>query len=157
MKRISIVLAATTLALVLAGSAQVPDWPSGAEPSATAPDTMQTKQLRLLMAGLAQDMDRINTGIWHEDYDLIQQGGAAIANHPKIPPEQIAKIKEALGNEFKAFVQYDKTVHRTAAELAEAAANRNLSKVLGAYTRIRDGCVGCHTAYRERLRPVLSR
>lgn len=126
------------------------------EPHPTLPDTTQTKPLRLLMVGLAQDMARINTGLWHEDYDLMRQGGAAIANHPKIPPEQMAQIKKALGNEFNAFVQFDQTVHKTAAELAEAAADHDLSRVLDAYTRIRNGCMGCHTTYRDRLRPVLT-
>jgi cytochrome c556 len=108
------------------------------------------------MVGLAQDMDRINTGLWHEDYDLIYQGASAIAAHPKIPPEQLTKIKNALESEFQTFVRYDKTVHKTAAELADAASNGNLSRVLDAHTRLRDGCMGCHTAYRDRLRPVMS-
>jgi len=108
------------------------------------------------MAGLAQDMARINTGIWYEDYDLMEQGGRAIADHPKIPPEQVAQIKRALGGEFTTFVQYDQTVHKTAVELAEAAADHDLADVLDAYTRIRNGCTGCHAAYRDRVRPVLN-
>jgi len=108
------------------------------------------------MVGLAQDMSRITTGLWHEDFDLMRQGGAAIANHPKISPAQIAEIKEALGNEFKTFVQYDQTVHKTAAELAEAAAAHDLSGVLDAYRRVQNGCIGCHTAYRDLLRPAFS-
>jgi cytochrome c556 len=130
--------------------------PSPAFSVSPTPDTVETKPLRLLMVGLAQDMDRINTGLWHEDFDLMRQGAAAIADHPKIPPEQMATIKMALENEAETFVQYDKTVHKTASELAEAAADDNLSRVLDAYTRLRDGCVGCHTAYRDRLRPVLA-
>ncbi len=47
-------------------------------------------------------------------------------------------------------------MHRTAVELAEAAADSNLSGVLDRYTRIRNGCVGCHATYRDRLRPVLA-
>ena len=144
------------VAIALTGTTLFSSSESNLAPQSTPPDTTQTKRLRLLMVGLAQDMARINTGLWHEDYDLMQQGGASIANHPKIPPEQMAKIKKALGNQFETFVQFDQTVHKTAAELAEAAANRNLSKVLDTYTRIRNGCVGCHTAYRERLRPVLA-
>lgn len=123
----------------------------------TSSDTVDTKPLRLLMVGLAQDMARINTGIWHEDYDLIQQGAASIANHPKIPPAQIAKIKKTLGAEFQNFVRFDKTVHTTATELVSAAEARNWSGVLTKYTQIRDGCVGCHTAYRDQLQPVLAK
>lgn len=126
-------------------------------PSAVASDTVDTKQLRLLMVGLAQDMARVNTGIWHEDYDLIRQGAANIANHPKISPKQIAKIKKTLGTEFQNFVGFDKAVHSTSSELVSAAEARNWSGVLEKSDQIRDGCVGCHTAYRDRLQPVLGK
>lgn len=149
-------LGAFVLGAIVLGGAFSLSLPAPATPSPPQQDTTQTKPLRLLMAGLAQDMERINTGIWYEDYDLMEQGGTAIANHPKIPPEQIGKIKSALGEEFTTFVQYDQTVHKTASELAEAAADEDLAAVLDAYTRIRNGCVGCHTAYRDRLRPVLT-
>lgn len=122
----------------------------------TPADTTDTKRLRLLMVGLAQDMSRINTGLWHEDYELIREGAASIANHPKIPPGQIAKIKNALGQEFQNFVRFDKSVHGTAMELVSAAEARDWSTVLTKQTELRDGCVGCHTAYRDRLRPVLA-
>jgi len=143
------------LAMLWMGPAQPPSF-APADPAIPSPDTVQTKRLRLLMVGLAQDMSRIDTGLWHEDYDLMEQGGTAIANHPKIPPGQMAQIKKALRSEFKTFVQYDQTVHKTAAELAEAAAAHDLSGVLNAYRRVQNGCIGCHTAYRDRLRPVLS-
>jgi len=147
---------ALCLGLVWSSAPAAPASSSSPPSIPSAEDTIETKQLRLLMVGLAQDMDRINTGLWHEDYDMIYQGASAIAAHPKIPPEQVQKIKTALENEFQAFVRYDKTVHRTAVELAEAAKNSNLSRALDAHTRLRNGCIGCHTAYRDRLRPVLA-
>ena len=145
------------LSLLLTGATLVSVGPPVASTTPTAPaDTVDTKPLRLLMVGLAQDMARIQTGLWHEEYDLIREGASSIANHPKIPPDQIAKIKNALGADFQNFVRYDKTVHKTATELVRAAEARDWSGVLSAHTQIRDGCVGCHTAYRDRLRPVLS-
>jgi hypothetical protein len=93
--------------------------------SQTAADTSDTKRLRLLMVGLGQDMFRINTGIWHEDYDLTREGATSIANHPRIPPDQIAKIKKALREDFQNFVRFDKSVHGTATELVSAAEARN--------------------------------
>lgn len=115
-----------------------------------------TKPLRPLMTALAQDMDRIATGLWHEEYDLIRQGAQNIATHPRIPPGQIAAIKRALGDEFEGFVAFDKTVHGAAAELVTAAEARDWSAVLDTHARLQRGCVGCHRTYRERLRPVLS-
>ena len=129
--------------------------PSSPRPTSHAPaDT--TKPLRPLMVGLAQDMDRIATGLWYEDYDLIRQGAQGIAQHPKIPPSQIKKIKNALGDQFPNFVQYDKTVHRTASTLVTAAEAKNWSKVLDTHEQLQRGCMGCHTAYRDQLRPVLT-
>jgi cytochrome c556 len=122
--------------------------------SAAPADT--TKPLRPLMVGLAQDMDRIATGLWYEDYDLIEQGARGIAQHPKIPPGQVATIKTALGDQFSAFVEYDKTVHRTATELVAAAEARDWSAVLKTHERLQRGCVSCHSAYRDQLRPVLA-
>ncbi len=108
------------------------------------------------MVGLAQDMSRINTGLWHEDYKLIREGAAAIANHPKTPPDQVAKITETLGREFQNVARLDRSVHRTATELVSAVEARDGSGVLKKQTELRDGCVGGHTAYRDRLQPVLA-
>lgn len=138
------------LFLTLAPSPQTSETASGAPP----PDT--TKPLRPLMVGLAQDMDRIATGLWHEDYDLIAQGAEGIAGHPKIPPGQLAEIKKALGNEFQTFVEYDKTVHRTASTLVDAATARDWSGIVEAHEQLQRGCMGCHTAFRDRLQPVLT-
>jgi len=80
---------ALCLGLVWSSAPAAPASSSSPPSIPSAEDTIETKQLRLLMVGLAQDMDRINTGLWHEDYDLIYQGASAIAAHPKIPPEQV--------------------------------------------------------------------
>jgi cytochrome c556 len=130
--------------------------PSSSQPTASVPaDT--TKPLKPLMVGLAQDMDRIATGLWHEDYDLIRQGARGIAQHPKIPPSQIAAIKDTLGNQFPTFVQYDKSVHRAASQLVTATEAKDWSSVLETHERLQEGCLSCHTAFRSRVRPVLNR
>lgn len=108
------------------------------------------------MVELAQDMDRIATGLWHEDYDLIEEGARSIANHPRIAPDQLAKIKKALGQQFQGFVSMDKSVHQSATELVTAAEARNWSEVLRLHEQLKRGCTSCHSAYRESLRPVIS-
>ncbi len=127
--------------------------PSSASPPRPQPDT--TKPLRPLMVELAQDMDRIATGLWHEDYDLIRQGARNIAQHPKISPSQIATLKKALGPQFQTFVKYDKHVHHTATKLVEAAEARDWSTILTLHEQLKRGCVTCHTAYRDTVRTVL--
>ena len=150
-----LILGSLLIALLMGGHG--PGYVHGPESRSSAaspPDS--TKPLRPLMVELAQDMDRIATGLWHEDYDLIEEGAQSIAHHPKIPPSQLAKIKEALGREFNGFVSMDKSVHTTATELVQAARARNWSAVLDTHERLKRGCTSCHTAYRERLRPVLA-
>lgn len=129
--------------------------PSLSPASSPRPLADTIKPLRPLMVGLAQDMDRIATGLWHEDYDLIRQGAHNIAQHPKIPPRQLATIKKALGPQFQTFVQYDKRVHHTATKLVQAAEARDWSAVLDTHERLKRGCVTCHTAYRDTVRGVL--
>lgn len=130
--------------------------PSHSSPgSAVRSPADTTKPLHPLMVGLAQDMDRIATGLWYEDYDLIQQGAQGIAQHPKIPPAQIAKIKKALDNQFETFVLYDKRVHSLASKLVEAAEACNWSGVLNTHEQLQRGCMSCHTAFRDRVRPIL--
>lgn len=143
--------ASILLAAVLALPLPTP----GASSAAAPPDS--TEPLHRLMVGLAQDMDRIATGIWYEDYTLIREGAHGIAHHPKIPPRQVATIKAALGSSFSAFVQYDKTVHQEAMNLVQAAEARKWSSVLQTRARLQQGCVNCHTAFRDSLRTVLSR
>ena len=117
------------------------------------PDT--TKPVRPLMVGLAQDMDRIATGLWDEDCDLIRQGAHSVAQHPKISPTQVVAIKKALGEQFQNFVRHDKSVRRAATGLVEAAEPRDWSSILDLHERLKRGCVTRHTEYRDTVRAVL--
>lgn len=144
------------LVLVLCGASMaLSDSSRGSVHDRVQADT--TKPLRPLMVGLGQDTDRIATGIWYEEYDWIEEGARSIAQHPKISPVQIKKIKSVLGAEFEGFVACDKSVHNTARTLVKAARARDWSAVLDARRELQQGCMGCHTAYRDRLRPVLTR
>ena len=71
--------------------------PAGSSVRSPVPETVETKRLRLLMVGLAQDMDRINTGLWHEDYDLMQQGAAALAPYPGVTSRYQRRARRAHG------------------------------------------------------------
>lgn len=122
---------------------------SSSRPVALGPaaDTVDTKRLRFLLAGLDQGMARISTGVWHEDFGLVEQGAASIANHPQISPDQIAKIKQVLSEEFQNFVRFGKTVHGTAPELVIAAEAREWFAMLNTYTGLPDGYFGCRRVY----------
>lgn len=121
------------------------------------PDTVKTRPLRILMVQLAQDMRRISDGIWHEDYIMIKKGAAGIAHHPRISPAQMKSIKQALGNRFPQFVQIDKQVHHTAVEMVSAAKRKQMGTILEHYGTLQQGCVACHSGFREEVRDALYR
>jgi hypothetical protein len=115
----------------------------------------EPRPLELLMVELGQDMQRLNEGIWRDDYVMIERGARAVADHPPIPPEQVALIRAALGPQFESFRQFDVLVHERAAEIAEAASSARMDRVLALYGQVQEGCVGCHAAYRDRTRAAL--
>lgn len=118
----------------------------------------QPDEQRLLpmMKTLMVQMNRINTGIYMEDYTLIDTTAFNIAHHPKIATEQLKKIKKALGKQMKTFKRYDlKMVHSHADSMSLAAQQKNMQKVLDHYEIVQRGCVGCHIDFRTKLKKVL--
>ena len=120
-----------------------------------ASDTLGTRPLRFLMVGLGQDMSRISDGLWHEDYEMIRQGARGVADHPRVMPKEMAAIKAALEGRFESFVGFDQLVHHTADELAEAAEMRDMQRVLDLQSRLQQGCISCHAAFRSEVRQAL--
>ena len=101
-----------------------------------------------IMQQLEVDMERIAHGVWLSDFDSIAAGAQAIADHPKVGPEERAQIVEVLGDRAAGFRQADMRVHDTAVELAEQARAEAMGGVLDVLTRLQAGCVACHNGYR---------
>ena len=127
----------------------------GTPDEAKQAQTVDTRPLRFLMVGLGQDMSRLSDGIWHDDYQMMEAAARGVADHPRITPEEVQAIKTALGQGFPQFVAIDGVVHNTATELAEAAAERNLGRVLELQSALVQACVACHAGYREDVRQAL--
>lgn len=119
------------------------------------PDPSQTRPLKYLMVALGQDMNRVNDGLWHGDFEMVWLGAHAIADHPKVPPEQVAAIREALGDGFQEFVRWDQAVHNSALEMAQAAGREDVGATLDAYRALQMGCISCHSAFRDQVRMKL--
>lgn len=107
--------------------------------------------LPTIMRLIYADMQIINEGIYTENFKLIQQGAAAINEHPPLSDDTRAMIKKALGERMQAFAQYDKLVHDTADSLRLAATNSNMESVLEKYQIIQQGCVSCHASFRKEI------
>ena len=122
-----------------------------AEPEVTA------IPLKVIMAGLATDMAGTAMGIWSEDAPAVAEWADGIANHPRVPPEQMAAIQAELGQEFGDFVAFDQLVHGRAVELREGAlAAQPTPELVSTFAQVAEGCVACHTAFRERISSALA-
>lgn len=115
-----------------------------------------TATLADIMQDLATDMAAAAGGIWIADAEQVAVAAQRIADHPKVSPEDRAMIQAALGEGFGAFVTFDQEVHGAAIELADAAAGGSgAPDLLASYSRIQEGCVGCHDAFRADVASAL--
>ena len=108
-----------------------------------------------IMLGLQTDMAQVSRGIWLGDHDLIAAGAQAVADHPTVPPAELARISEALGEELPRFKAADMHVHDLAVQLAERARASDMAGVLATDAELRAGCVACHDTFRARLRQAI--
>lgn len=115
------------------------------------PNNSDSLDLPTIMRLIYADMQIINEGIYTENFKLIEQGAAAINEHPPLSDETRALVKKTLGERMPAFGQYDKLVHDTADSLKTAAAERNMESVLEKYQIIQQGCVSCHASFRDEI------
>ncbi len=147
--------AATDTSAEAASAAAATDTPrvaAGANDPESAATRAALPRLFSIMLGLQGDMERISRGIWTESYDTIALAARDVADHPMIGAEGIAKIQGVLGEDMARFKGMDTNVHDLAVELEEHAAAGDLEAILDTEARLRQGCVECHTAFRERLR-----
>ncbi len=119
----------------------------------TFDESTQDKSLDLptIMRLIYADIQIINEGIYTENFQLIEQGAAAINEHPPLSDETRSLVKKTLGERMQAFGQYDKLVHDTADSLKEAATEHNMERVLENYQIIQQGCVSCHASFRNEI------
>ena len=121
------------------------------------PMTASTDEITLkaIMQELRQDFHDISDGFLLEDFDKVAEGALAIAEHPRIPPEQVQLVAEELGAEMPVFKNFDVQVHELSLELYKAAKERDRSAAVAAYQGMVQACFDCHSAFRERVAAAL--
>ena len=77
-------------------------------------DTDSDTGLKKIMQDLQSDSALVVEGLLIDDFDTIADAAARIANHPRIPPEQVALVAAELGAQMPAFKQLDALVHNLA-------------------------------------------
>ena len=112
--------------------------------------------LGTIMQELRQDFFDVSDGFLLDDFDRIAEGALAIAEHPRIPAEQVERISGELGPEMAVFRNFDVQVHELSLELYKAAKERDRDAAVAAYQSMVRACFDCHSAYRERVAAILS-
>lgn len=108
------------------------------------------------MQGLRDDFVRIGDGLLHDDFAEIASGARGIAEHPKIPPDQVKRVAAELGPELPAFKQMDKRVHDLSVRIRSAAESSDAEMALQSFLEMTEGCLACHTSYKDRVAAILS-
>jgi hypothetical protein len=117
--------------------------------------TDEPTSLQVIMQGLGDNLADISDGLMADDLELVERGATGIANHPRIPPEQVQLVAAELGEEMAAFKQFDMRVHDLAVEIGAAARAGNSATAVSKLQEMIDGCFGCHAAYKDRVAAVL--
>jgi hypothetical protein len=117
--------------------------------------TSDAADLKEIMQGLRNNLIDISDGMLTDDFEKIALGAGAIAGHPRIPPWQVKLVAAELGSEMAAFKSIDTLVHDLSLEIKVAATAHNRDDVISGYQRLLEGCLACHSAYKERVAAVL--
>ena len=117
--------------------------------------TDESTTLQTIMQGLRDNLVEIADGLLTDDLELVERGATGIAAHPSIPPEQVQLVARELGEEMPAFKQFDMLVHDLAVEIGAAAKAGDKTAAIDKFQGMIDGCLGCHSAYKDRVANVL--
>ncbi len=117
--------------------------------------TSEAIELKEIMQGLRNNLIDISDGLLTDDFEKIAHGADAIADHPRIPPWQVKLVAAELGSEMAVFKQLDTRVHDLSLEIGAAAATHDRDSAISGYQRLLEGCLACHSTYKERVAAVL--
>lgn len=111
----------------------------------------RSEKLLPIMSQLMVDMNRINEGIFMENYPMIDSAAYRIANHAEIDPNQKRIIKKNLGKDMEEFARIDRAVHDRAVSISKAAKQKNMGEILSEYHILQNSCINCHNQFRDGL------
>lgn len=152
-------LSLMVVAMASCQEAPAPGADQSSDPAPAGQPVAETLPLLDIMRGLEEDLAETAHGFWVEDLEIISSAATGVAEHPRVPQEQMLAIQAELGDEFPTFVQMDRQVHDLAVELAAAAdsAQTVSAGLFGSFVDVQRGCISCHTAYRARVSGALAR
>ena len=119
-------------------------------------DSATDTDLKTIMQDLRSDAALILDGLLIDDYDAIANAALKIADHPKIPPGQVALVVAELGSEMAAFKQFDTAVHDLSLAIQSAALEKDRGRAIASYQQMVGACLACHASFRQRVSTVLN-
>lgn len=124
--------------------------------SVTRADSGSDNDLKEIMQNLRSDSALIVDGMLVDNFDVVADAANRIANHPRIPPEQVTLLAAELGSEMAAFKQLDTLVHDLSLSIHSAALEADSNSIAYNYQKMLMGCLECHASYRQRVAAVLN-
>ena len=112
--------------------------------------------LKEIMQDLRRNFLEVSDGFLLDDFDRVAEGALAIAEHARIPPEEIERVASELGPEMPVFKNFDVQVHELSLEVYKAAKDGDRAAAIAAYQGMVAACFDCHAAYRERVAAALA-
>ena len=112
--------------------------------------------LKTIMQEMRLNFLDISDGFLLDDFEQIADGALAIAEHPRIPPEQVQRVADELGAEMPVFKNFDVQVHELSLEIYKAAREQDRAAAVTAYQGMVAACFDCHAAYRQRVAAALA-
>ena len=122
---------------------------------AVAAEPAQESTLKEIMQGLRDDVFTIADGMFTDDIDRVARGASGIAHHPSIPGGQVQRVAAELGAEMPAFKQLDIRVHDLSLSIISAAEAHDRERISADFQQLVNGCLACHTSYKERVANAL--
>lgn len=117
-----------------------------------AQDAQDAQTLRTIMQGLTADMQAFAQALYVGDSVTMVARAASMAGHANILPEDLRRIQATLGSDMAAFNAADERVNLDAQRLHELALAGQLDAAARQVGAVSQGCVACHTQFREKLR-----
>ena len=113
-------------------------------------ETSQAKDLALrgIMADLGKNVGGIAQALAREDFAEVERLARAVADHPKVPITERARILTFLGRRMPEFKGHDDAVHATGETLVEAAVRKDAVTAIDAFANLQKACLACHENFR---------
>jgi len=107
--------------------------------------------LRKIMQDMGENMQTIADGISREDWELVEITAPQIADHPRPPLSERARIMAFVGADVSKFKGFDGKTHEAARVLGEAAARKDGYAIISNFATLQNTCLMCHQSFRKSI------